>query len=129
MGAESQFFAAAFSVAFVEGAPGSQGGSLRQVDLLSLPVASMTAGSRAVGAFVVKDVETSAYAAVYALESEGGGEAVRVEVATRGVNAVVMTAGTKVNASAVSAGTLLTAGSEAIAFIPNALGRAMLHRR
>jgi len=43
------------------------------------------------------------------------------------VAGVSMVAGTVVVVSVVGAGVVLSAAGEAIAFIPNALGRALLH--
>jgi len=50
-----------------------------------------------------------------------------VEVAGRGAGAVSVTAGTLVAVSVIGAGSILSVAGEAIAFLPNALGRALLH--
>lgn len=137
----NQFFAAAFSVAFVAGGARAQSEASALSDLSALPVASVGAGSEAAGAslavpavlsaagamFIVKSVEAGAYATVYVLERVSDGARVSVEVATRGVRQASVVAGTAVTATAVSTGIVLAAGSEAIAFVPNALGRALLH--
>jgi len=123
----SQFFANAFSVAFLDESAGAQGQTFRHVDLSVLPVASGADAPRVIGLFTVKDVETSAYASVLMLEGAGG-EPLRIEISTRGAAAPSVAPGLKVNGTRVGTGTVLTAAGEAIAFIPNALGRAMLHR-
>ena len=45
----------------------------------------------------------------------------------RGVGHAAMTAGSLVTVSVIGAGVVLSAAGEAIAFLPNALGRALLH--
>jgi F0F1-type ATP synthase membrane subunit c/vacuolar-type H+-ATPase subunit K len=45
----------------------------------------------------------------------------------RGAGAASLAVGSAVTASAIGAGVILSAAGEAIAFIPNALGRALLH--
>jgi hypothetical protein len=135
------FFAAAFSLAFVAGGARAQSEASALGDLSALPVASVAGASRAAGAsaalpaalaasgavFVVKGVEASAYATVYTLEGVSDGARISVEIAGRGARQASVVAGTVVTATTISTGTVLAAGSEAIAFIPNALGRALLH--
>jgi hypothetical protein len=135
------FFAAAFSLAFVAGGARAQSEASALGDLSALPVASVAGASQAGGAsaallaalaasgavFVVKGVEASAYATVYTLEGVSDGARISVEIAGRGARQASVVAGTVVTATTISTGTVLAAGSEAIAFIPNALGRALLH--
>jgi hypothetical protein len=137
----NQFFAAAFSLAFVGGAARAQSEASALSDLSALPIASVAASAQAAGAslavpavlsaaggvFVVKSVEVSAYATLYTLERVSDGTRLSIEVATRGVKQASVLAGTTVTATVLSTGIVLTAGSEAIAFVPNALGRALLH--
>jgi hypothetical protein len=137
----NQFFAAAFSLAFVGGAARAQSEASALSDLSALPIASVAASAQAAGAslavpavlsaaggvFVVKSVEVSAYATFYTLERVSDGTRLSIEVATRGVKQASVLAGTTVTATVLSTGIVLTAGSEAIAFVPNALGRALLH--
>jgi hypothetical protein len=135
------FFAAAFSLAFVAGGARAQSEASALGELSALPVASVAGASQAGGAsaallaalaasgavFVVKGVEASAYATVYTLEGVSDGVRISVEIAGRGARQASVVAGTVVTATTISTGTVLAAGSEAIAFIPNALGRALLH--
>jgi hypothetical protein len=138
------FFAAAFSLAFVAGGARAQSEASALGDLSALPVASVASvagASQAGGAsaalpaalaasgavFVVKGVEASAYATVYTLEGVSDGARISVEIAGRGARQASVVASTVVTATTISTGTVLAAGSEAIAFIPNALGRALLH--
>ena len=77
--------------------------------------------------FVVKEVEASAYAVAYTLEGISDGARVRVEIAGREARRASVVAGMIVTATKNSTGTVLASAREAIAFIPNALGRAVLH--
>ena len=131
------FFAAAFSLAFVAGGARARPEAEVLGDLSTLPIASVTASPHAAAApvapsgavFVVKGVEASAYATVYTLEGLSDGARIGVEIAGRDARRVPAVAGTVVTATALSTGTVLAAGSDPIAFIPNALGRALLGTR
>ena len=61
------------------------------------------------------------------LERASDGARVSVEVLGRGVGAASLAVGTGVAVSVIGAGLVLSAAGEAIAFIPNAMGRALLH--
>jgi hypothetical protein len=84
-----------------------------------VPAALSTAGA----VLVVKSVEASARSTVYLLERASDGARVSVEAAHHSALAV----GTAVTVSVIGAGVVLSAAGEAIAFIPNALGQALLH--
>ena len=82
----------------------------------------------AVGAvFVVKLVEVTARGTVYVLERASDGARVSVEIAAQGVKHTALSAGTAIAVSVIGSGIVLSALGEAIAFIPNELGRALLH--
>lgn len=110
--------------------------------LSALPVASVVVGASAVAGsaiavpvvlstagtvLVVKAVESTARGTLYVLERASDGARVSVEIVGRGVANVSAVAGTVVVVSVIGAGVVLSAAGEAIAFIPNALGRALLH--
>ena len=117
--------------------------------LSMLPVASVVGGASAVGAgasalsaaplalsaagavFTVKAVEASARGTVYLLERASDGVQVSVEVSGRAVSATgkasAFVVGSAVTASVIAAGTILSAAGEVLAFIPNEIGRALLH--
>ena len=76
---------------------------------------------------VVKSVELSARGTVYMLERASDGAQASVEVIGRGASAASMAAGTLVAVSVIGAGTILSVAGTAIAFIPNAIGRALLY--
>lgn len=129
---KTQFFAAAFSLAFVAGAARAQSEASTLSEVSALPIASavgasFAAPSMAGAVFVVKSVEDSAYATVYTLERVSDGARLSVEVAGRGVRRASVVADAMVTATVLSTGVVLAADSEAIAFVPNSLGRALLH--
>jgi len=78
-------------------------------------------------AFVVKAVEVSAQGTVYVLERVSDGVRVSVEVLGKGASGVSTAVGTTVTVSVIGAGMLLSALGQTIAFIPNEIGRALLH--
>jgi hypothetical protein len=110
-------------------------------DLSGLPLASVVIGGSAAGAslvapvvlsaagavFVVKAVEVGALSTVYVLERASDGARVSLEVVGRGAANASTAAGTLVTVSVIGTGVILSAAGEAIAFLPNALGRALLH--
>jgi hypothetical protein len=91
--------------------------------VVAIPVALSTAGA----VLVVKVIEVSAHGMVYLLERASDGVQVSVEVLGRGASAVSVGVGTAVTVSVIGAGVLLSAAGEAIVFIPNELGRALMH--
>ncbi len=109
--------------------------------LSALPLASVVVASASVGSvvavplvlstagavLVVKAVEVSARGTVYLLERASDGAVASIEIVGKGVGAASMAAGTLVTVSVIGAGVVLSAAGQVIAFIPNALGRALLH--
>jgi hypothetical protein len=109
--------------------------------LSALPMASVVVGASAAGAvlavpvvlsatgavLIVKTVESTVRGTLYVLERASDGARVSIEVLGRGVAGASLIAGASVVVSVVAAGTVLSAAGEAIAFVPNALGRALLH--
>jgi len=91
--------------------------------VVALPVALSTVGA----VLVVKTIEVTARGTLCVLERVSDGARASVEIAGRGVAHVSLAAGTVVTVSAIGAGVVLSAAGEAIAFLPNALGRALLH--
>lgn len=88
-----------------------------------LPVALSTAGA----VLTIKAVESTARSTVYVLERASDGARASVEVAGRTAGTVSIGIGTAVVVSAIGTGMLLSAAGEVLAFIPNELGRALLH--
>jgi hypothetical protein len=93
--------------------------------LSTLPLASVAAvGGAAVAAPVLL---SSAQGTVFVLERAADGARASVEIAGRAAAGSALAVGTVVTVSVISAGVLLSAGGEVIAFIPNEVGRALLH--
>jgi hypothetical protein len=110
-----------------------------------LPVASVvvtgSAASTAVGTvlvvpamlsvagatLVVTAVQVTASGTVYLLERASDGARVSVELAGRTVQGASVATGTLVTVSVIGSGVVLSALGEAIAFIPNELGKALLY--
>ena len=88
-----------------------------------LPAAVLSAGS----VLLVKTVEVSAQGTVYVLERASDGARISVELLAGGAMAASMVTGALITVSVIGAGTILSAAGEVIAFIPNALGKALLH--
>jgi len=90
---------------------------------VAAPVLLSTAGTL----LVVKGVQASAQGTVFVLERAVDGAQASVEVAGRAATGSALAVGTVVTVVVISAGVLLSAGGEVIAFIPNEVGRALLH--
>ena len=118
-------------------------------DLSLLPVASVvgaaSAGGLSAGAasaavvvvpaalsvggavLVVQAVASTARGTVYVLERLSDGARCSVEVVGTAASGIGASVGTAVAVSAIGTGVLLSAAGEVLAFVPNALGRALLH--
>ena len=97
----------------------------------ALPVAVSVAASTVVlaGGLVlsVVAVEASAEGSVWILKRASDGVQISVRFAGRVVSGIALSAGTAITVSVTSAGYVLSAASEAIAFIPNELGARLLY--
>ncbi|TFZ02065.1 hypothetical protein [Ramlibacter humi] len=106
------------------------------------PVASVVVGSAALSAaavavpvtlsaagatLVVKGVEASAKGTVYVLERVSDGARISVEVAGRVADGASRMVDKTVVSTVVASGIVLSAAGEVIAFIPNELGKALMH--
>lgn len=91
--------------------------------VLVMPAVLSTAGAM----LVVKTVESTARGTVYVLERASDGAQASIELTGKAVGGASLAAGTLVTVSVIGAGVLLSAAGQVIAFIPNALGRALLH--
>lgn len=129
--------AASLSAALVSAPARAQ--SEASLVLSALPVASVVgAGAAAVSAvpaalavsgavLVVKAVEVSARGTVIVLERASDGARVSLELSGRAASGVVAGVGAAVAVSVIGAGVVLSAAGEVLCFIPNELGRALLH--
>jgi hypothetical protein len=147
MNIKARFLVLALGAALLSsGAARAQGASTALSAASTLPIASVavgasaasTAASTAVVAvpaaltvsgavLVVKTVEASAVGTVYLLERASDGARVSVKVATTAAGGASLVVGTSVVVTTVASGVILSAAGEAIAFIPNKLGQALLH--
>lgn len=91
--------------------------------VVAVPLALSTAGA----VLVVQSVAIVASGTVYVLKSVSDGAVVSVEILGRGASGASLAVGTVATVSVIGAGTLLSVAGEVIAFIPNALGRALMH--
>jgi hypothetical protein len=90
---------------------------------VAAPVAILSTGA----ALTVVAVEATSTGVVWVLERSADGVRASVQLVGRGAAEASIAVGTVVVATAVSAGWVLAAAGEAIAFIPNELGRALLY--
>jgi hypothetical protein len=90
---------------------------------VALPVALSTSGA----VLVIKSVEVSARGTLCVLERASDGVQVSVEIAARGVERTALVVGKTVQVAVIGAGAVLSIAGEAIAFVPNEIGRALLH--
>lgn len=97
----------------------------------ALPVASVAyAGASVVTAgasLVVRSVEVSGNVTVLVLERVTDGVRSSVRISGRVAERASIVAGTALSVATVASGTMLIASGEVIAFVPNELGRALLH--
>ncbi len=98
---------------------------------LSVPVAISVAAPAAVivsgAAFTVVAIEALAEGTVWVLERASDGARFSVRFGSEAVGASAVAVGTVVVTTVVAAGCVLSVAGEAIAFIPNELGRALIH--
>lgn len=90
---------------------------------VALPVALSTSGA----VLVIKSVEVSARGTLCVLERASDGVQVSVEIAARGAERTSLVVGKTVQVAVIGAGAVLSIAGEAIAFVPNEIGRALLH--
>ncbi len=90
---------------------------------VAAPVAVLSTGA----ALTVVSVEATSTGAVWVLERSADGTRASVRLVGRGLADASVAVGTVVVATALSTGWVLSAAGEAIAFIPNEIGRALLY--
>lgn len=122
---EASLVLSALPVASVVGTAGAVAGSavVGSAAVSALPVALAVSGA----VLVVKTVEVSARGTVIALERASDGARASVELSGRAVAGASVGVGTVVAVSVIGAGVVLSAAGEVLCFIPNELGRALLH--
>ncbi len=90
---------------------------------VALPVALLTAGSM----LTVAAVGTVAEGTVWVLERASDGAQASITVSGQVAAGLSVVAGTALVATACSAGWVLSAAGRAVAFVPNELGKALMH--
>lgn len=88
-----------------------------------LPVALTVSGA----ALVVKTVEVSAQGTVVVLERLSDGARASVVLSERAAAGASVLAGQAAVVSVIGSGVVISAAGEVLCFVPNALGRALLH--
>ena len=99
------------------------GGSTVADAVLAVPIVLSTAGT----VLVIKTVESTARGTAYVLERASDGARASIEITGKSLANLSVGVGTAVVVSVVGAGVILSAAGEALAFIPNELGRVLLH--
>jgi hypothetical protein len=123
--------AAALSAALITQPALAHGGASEASALSMLPIAVSVAAPVALlsgGAMLtVVAVQASAEGTVWILERASDGARASVTLSAQAAGGVSVVAGTVVLATAISTGWVLSAAGKAIAFIPNEVGKALLH--
>ncbi len=91
--------------------------------VVAVPAALSVGGS----VLTVVAVEASIDGTVYLLERASDGARASVKVTGRALNGAATVVGTSVVVGVIGTGVVLSAAGEVLAFIPNAIGRALLH--
>ena len=122
---EASLVLSALPVASVAVSGAAAGGSVVAGGAAISAVPAALAVSGAV--LVVKAVEVSARGTVIVLERASDGARASVALSGRAASGVAASVGTAVAVSVISTGVVLSAAGEVLCFIPNELGRALLH--
>jgi hypothetical protein len=91
--------------------------------VVAVPVALSVSGA----VLLVKGVELSARGTVLLLERASDGARASVEISGQLARGTALAVGTVAAVSVVQAGVILSVAGSVIAFIPNEIGRALLH--
>jgi hypothetical protein len=122
---EASALSAALPVAVVAsvgvGASATVGASA--VGVVAVPAAISVTGAT----LVVKSVEASATGIVCVLERASDGARVTLDIARRDAARLGASVGMAVVVTVMASGVVLVKAGEAVAYIPNALGRALTH--
>ena len=108
-------------VASVVGAASATGAAAGA--LLALPAALSLGGA----VLTVIAVEASANGTVYLLERASDGARASVRLAGRAAGGAATAVGTAVTVSVIATGVLLSTAGEVLAFVPNVIGRGLMH--
>ena len=90
---------------------------------VAAPVMVLTEGAK----LSVKAVESTAQGSLLVLERVSDGAQASIELSGKVLDRASVKVGSAVEASAIGAGMILSAAGTVIAFVPNEIGRALLH--
>ncbi|AVP58956.1 hypothetical protein C7H73_03360 [Pulveribacter suum] len=90
---------------------------------VALPVALSAGGAL----LTVRAVQASAQGTVYVLERASDGAQASIALASGAAASAAIGVGTVLTCSVIASGVLLLAAGEVLAFVPNALGQALLY--
>ena len=126
--------AAAIAALSTFGSPGAQAAQSelqRGSDASVVGSASVVGGSilllAGAGYLVVKSVETVADGVVVVLKGASQAGEVSIKLSGKALHGVSMAVGGTVQVVAIASGTVLVVSGEVLAFLPNELGKALLH--
>ena len=91
--------------------------------VVAVPAALLVSGA----VLTVKAVQVSARGTVYVLERASDGATASVQLAGAAASGVGLSVGATVVTTVIASGVVLSAAGEALCFIPNAIGRALLY--
>lgn len=92
-------------------------------DVVAVPLFLSLAGA----SVVVESVESTAKGVTYVLKNVADGASAVVKVSGQAVGALSVGVGTVVQTSVVGAGVILSAAGKVLAFIPNEIGKSLMH--
>ncbi|SDM68125.1 hypothetical protein SAMN05428957_11187 [Oryzisolibacter propanilivorax] len=121
--AQSEASAALSLLPVASVAVASGGASVAAGAVAMLPVALLASGA----VLTVRAVEASAHGTVYLLERASDGAQASIALGAAAASAAALSVGSVLACSVIASGTLLLAAGEVVAFIPNALGQALLY--
>ena len=109
----------------------AQGSQASAFSMLPVAVSIVAAPGIVVGgsAFTVAAVEAVAGGSVWVLERASDGARVSVTVSGQVAGGVSVAAGTALAVTAITAGWVLSSAGQAVAFIPNEVGKALMHNQ
>ena len=91
--------------------------------VVAVPAALLVSGA----VLTVRAVEVSARGTVFVLERVSDGAVASVELGAAAARGVALGAGASVVSTVIASGVILSAAGEVLCFVPNAVGRALLH--
>ncbi|WP_028101929.1 hypothetical protein [Pseudoduganella violaceinigra] len=117
----------AFACATGQAADGSQALSKGVSDLSAVVVVGSVLTVSAASWLVVESVEAVGDGVVVVVKAVGDGSKATIQLSGKALEGVSVVAGTSIKVVAMSAGHALVASGKVIAFLPNELGKALLH--